>query len=315
MLIWAILIVTLLAYLIFDYFKSYRRDKVMERLDFGFTYEEEELPSLWDGAKNFLQLGTVRQLLLQSAIIRALDVHLRRSRLSISLLQAIFVIIGLTLISSVLCYFYFKNATPALVCLLVTPILLWWLLSFLSEKQQKKMDLLLPSLINSMLTTMRAGGTPVQALHATSRNAAEPMKSSITHVLNQLQLGQSPITVWKEWSDFWDTKSARLLSTGIRVKWEAGGQMSSVLEHILETIEFRKKIEVRISTLTTQAKIGSILLTIIPPFLVYIQYLRTPELVTEMFEDDVGQKMYIFAATLTIVGFIWLRKLAKVKLE
>lgn len=91
--------------------------------------------------------------------------------------------------------------------------------------------------------------------------------------------------------------------------------MSSVLEHILETIEFRKKIEERINTLTTQAKLGSIVLSLIPPLLVLMQYRVTPDLVMEMFNDETGQKIYMFAGGLTLVGFFWLRKMAKIKLE
>lgn len=292
-----------------------KKKRILQRLEFGFEKPEEVSVSLWQGATDLLQLNSIRQLLIKSAITRAIDVTIRRAGFRFSLLQAIAILMMTTIGAGIGVYWYFKNVNFAVVALLVAPFLLWALWRMLAEQQQKKIDLQLPSLVNSMLTTMRAGGTPMQALQATSRNAESPMKESITHVLNQLQIGQSPIAVWKEWSDFWDTKSCRLLSTGIRVKWEAGGQMTTVLEHILESIEFRKKIEERINTLTTQAKVGSILLSIIPPLLVWMQYTVRPELVTEMFVDETGQKIYIAAAVLTTIGFFWLRKMAKIKLE
>lgn len=292
-----------------------KKKRILERLEFGFEKPEEVNVSLWQGATDLLQLNSIRQLLIRSAITRAIDVTIRRAGFRISLLQAISVLIFVTLGAGLGVYWYFKNTKFAVIALLAAPFLLWACWRMLAEQQQKKIDLQLPSLINSMLTTMRAGGTPMQALQATSRNAESPMKESITNVLNQLQIGQSPIMVWKEWSDFWDTKACRLLSTGIRVKWEAGGQMTTVLEHILESIEFRKKIEERINTLTTQAKVGSILLSIIPPLLVWMQYTVRPALVTEMFADETGQKIYIAAGVLTTIGFFWLRKMAKIKLE
>ncbi|MDP8566390.1 type II secretion system F family protein [Methylophilus aquaticus] len=292
-----------------------KRQRLIERLEFGFEQQEEQITSLWEGATNLLQLAAIRQLLLSSALIRALDIMIRRAGLRISLLQSIAVLIGITLISALLMHFLYRNNVATVSALLAAPFLTVMIWRFLAERQQRKMDLQLPSLINSMLTTMRAGGTPIQALQATSRNADDPMRKSVTQVLNQLQIGQSPIMVWKEWSDFWDTKPCRLLSTGIRVKWEAGGQMTSVLEHILESIEFRKKIQERIDTLTTQAKFGSILLSVIPPLLLYMQYRVRPELVTEMFDDPTGQKIYIAAGVLTTIGFFWLRKMAKIKME
>lgn len=310
-----LLIAVILAMAAFLYIKQDKKRRILERLEFGFEKPEENTVSLWQGATDLLQLNSIRQLLIKSAITRAIDITIRRAGFRISLLQAISVLMLVTVSAGLGVYWYFKNTNFAVIALLVAPFLLWSLWRMLAEHQQKKIDLQLPSLVNSMLTTMRAGGTPMQALQATSRNADSPMKESITNVLNQLQIGQSPIMVWKEWSDFWDTKACRLLSTGIRVKWEAGGQMTTVLEHILESIEFRKKIEERINTLTTQAKVGSILLSIIPPLLVWMQYAVRPELVTEMFVDETGQKIYIAAAVLTIIGFFWLRKMAKIKLE
>lgn len=297
------------------YLQQDKKSRLIERLEFGFQKPEEERVSLWQGATDLFQLNAIRQLLIKSAITRSIDLIIRRAGFRMSLLQSIAVIILTTLLVCILIYWQFKNLMFSAVGLLVTPFLFWSVWRMMAEHKQQKIDLQLPGVINSMLTTMRAGGTPMQALQATSRNADSPMRESITQVLNQLQIGQSPIMVWKEWSDFWGTKSCRLLSTGIRVKWEAGGQMTSVLEHILESIEFRKKIEQRVNTLTTQAKVGSILLSIIPPLLVWMQYAVRPELVLEMFEDPTGQKIYIAAAILTTIGFFWLRKMAKIKLE
>ena len=308
-----LLIVLLLG--VWFYVNERNRQQLVERLMYGFQSEELEETSLWDGADSLLQLTAIRDLLLRSALIRWVDLITRRAQFRLSLMQSLALLVTLTLVVTVIVYFVYKSTTVTVVSLAITPIIVCMYWRMLAENQQSKMDLQLPSLINSMLTTMRAGGTPIQALQATSRNAENPMRDSIGQVLQQLQIGQSPIMVWKEWSDFWDTKPCRLLSTGIRVKWEAGGQMTSVLEHILESIEFRKKIQQRIDTLTTQAKFGSILLSVIPPFLLYLQYKVRPELVLEMIEDPVGKNIYIAAGVLTVIGFFWLRRMARVKME
>lgn len=305
----------LLAYLLYDIYMDSQRQKIMERLEFGFESEAIEQSSLWDGAANLMQVNAIRQLLYRSVITRTIDVTIKRAGFKFGLFPALFILTFVAVIASLSSYFITHQLVVAIAGLFLAPMIIFLIWRFIAEQQQKKIDLQLPSLINSMLTTMRAGGTPIQALHATSRNAENPMKDSITQVLNQLQLGQSPISVWKDWSDFWDTKSTRLLSTGIRVKWEAGGQMASVLEHILESIEFRRKIEQRINTLTTQAKLGSILLSAIPPLLVYLQYRVKPELVIEMFNDEIGKQLYFYAGMSTAVGFFWLRKMAKIKME
>lgn len=308
-----LLIVVLLGYLIYDYINSSKNQRMLDRLEFGFDNPDEEVPSLWAGATDLLQLESLRDLMERSAITRSLDIMIRRAQLKISTIQALLLLFCLSIIAALVAYYYARNIYAPLGALFLTPFVIWRFWRFLSERQQKRLDLQLAPLINSLLTTMRAGGTPTQALQATSRNAVNPMRDSITHVLNQLQIGHSPNVVWKDWADFWDTKSSRLLATGIRVKWETGGQMTTVLEHILESIEFHKRVEQRINTLTTQAKLGSWVLSIIPPALVYLQYKTDASLVTGMIDDNIGQKLYIYAGISTLVGFFWLRKIAKVK--
>lgn len=312
--IFFIIIAALFAYLLYDYLMTSRNEQMLERLNFGFEDKDQVDPSLWDGASGLLQLESVRNLLYKSALTRAFDIRLKRSGINISLLQGIALLFILTINIAVLAYLYFKIFYVSVGVLVAFPIVFWLILSALARRQQAKLDNQLPSLINSLLTTMRAGGTPTQALRSSSENASNPLRDSVADVLNNLQIGRSPNAVWKEWSDFWGTKSTRLLATGIRVKWEAGGQMSSVLEHIQETLEFNKRIEQRVSALTVQAKFGSWILSLIPALLAYLQYRVKPSLVEDMLVDPIGQYLYMAAGALTVFGFLWLRKLSKLKM-
>lgn len=305
--------IALLIYLVLDYLFSIKNDRILDRLNAGFDEKEDELPSLWAGAADLLQLESLRQLLYQSSLTRTFDIRIKRAGLNLDLLQAIAILNISSIATAVVAYFYFKSFYAFIGGLCATPIAMWLILSALSSRQQKIHDNQLAALITSLLTTMRAGGTPIQALQATAKSSADPMGKSISTVMNKLQIGRTPATVWQEWADFWQTKNTRLLATGIRLKWETGGQMSAILEHILETIEFNKRIELRIGTLTAQAKLSAYVLSIMPVALGLLQYNYRPDLITAMMSDEMGKGMLIYAGVSTALGFIWLQKMAKLK--
>lgn len=309
-----ILVVLLLVYLIYDYYKSSKTENLLERINLGFRIDEEdENVSLWDGAADLFQLEKVRNLLYSSAISRNFDFLIRRSGLKYSFMQMVSLTFFLSLAMAVGLYFYFKKVPFFILGLIIVPAIAWFGLSFASQQQQKRNDEQLGSMVTSLLTTIRAGGTPMQALYATVKNAANPMRDSIASIINQLQLGKSPNVVWKDWADFWDTKNTKLLATGIRLKWEAGGQMTTILEHIAESIEFNKKIELRVSTLTAQSKLSAWVLSALPFGLFMMQYSYRPDLINAMFADPFGTGMLIYAAVATLLGFLWLQKIAKLK--
>jgi len=306
-------IALLFAYLVFDYITSIKTERILDRLNTGFETREEETASLWAGAADLMQLEALRTLLYGSKITRGFDIRIKRAGIKINLLQAAFLLFAITLTLAVITYFYFKLFYVFIASILVVPIIFWLVLSFLATQQQQKHDHQLSALVTGLLTTMRAGGTPIQALQATVKNSASPMSGSINRVMNNLQIGRSPNAVWQEWANFWDTKNTRLLATGIRLKWEAGGQMTTILEHILESIEFNKRIELRVGTLTAQAKLSAWVLSSLPLALGFLQYSYRPDLINAMLGDEIGKKLFIYAGLSTVLGFLWLRKIAKLK--
>jgi tight adherence protein B len=311
--IFILLIGGLLAYLVFDYITTTKTDRILERLNIGFESREEENISLWEGAADLLQLEAIRNLLLTSAITRGFDIRIKRAGIKFSLLQVISIMFTATIIAAVLSYFYFKVFFAFVLPVILIPAIFWFVFSFLSARQQKRHDHQLSAMVTGLLTTMRSGGTPIQAMQATVRNSANPMKDSISGVLNNLQIGRSPNLVWKEWADFWGTKNTKLLATGIRLKWEAGGQMTTILEHILESIEFNKRIELRVGTLTAQSKLSAWVLSLLPLALGLLQYFYRPDLISSMLSDSFGTGMLIYAGVSTVLGFLWLQKIAKLK--
>lgn len=308
------MIVLLIGYLAYDIYSGYRTDKILERLNQGFTSVDDEAEfSLWDGASDLLQLNFIRNLLLSSALSRQLDLMIRRSGVKTSFIQVItfmFLSMGGGALAA---YLLTQNINIILGVLLTIPLLVWIFFQFMSSKMQNRIDDQLPGMVTSLLTTMRSGGTPIQALQATVKNAADPMRSSVENVMNNLQLGKTPNVVWKEWSDFWETKNTKLLATGIRLKWEAGGEMTTILEHILESIEFNKRIELKVRTLTAQSKASAFVLGALPFLLFALQYYKRPDLIQSMMNSEVGKMMLIYAFSSSIIGLFVLLKIAKLK--
>lgn len=305
--------VLLIAYLAYDYYTSTKINNLVDRLNFGFKAQEEEEVSLWDGASDLLQLESIRNLLYSSALSRRFDLNIRRSNVDFSFLKIVNTLFFVTVIAAGLGYFFTKKPVVAIAIIFGIPIIVWYFFEYLAAKQQKRNDDQLASMITSMLTTMRAGGTPIQALQSTVKNAGNPMRDSIANVMNNLQLGRTPNVVWKEWADFWGTKNTKLIATGIRLKWESGGQMTSILEHILESIEFNKRVELRVSTLTAQSKMSAWVLAALPFALFALQYFYRADLINAMLASSTGTNMLIYAALSTVIGFIWLQQIAKLR--
>ena len=308
------LIALVIAYLLFDYLQESRIDRARERLmaDVYDTEEEEEV-SLWSDAADLLQLETMQRILEDSVLARRFDKHLKKSGINLSLPKIFLILLATTAIVAGGTYAYFKMLLAPVVSSIAIPVLFWLILSKLAERRTRRLDEQLPAMVSQFLTTLRSGGTPLQAMQSISRNAPSPIRESIGDLLHTMQIGVPATQAWREWSLFWDTRSAHMLSMGIRLKWETGGQMTAILAHILDSMEFHKRMELRVETITAQAKLSAYILTGLPFAVAMTTYSIRPDLFEHMINDPFGKKALMFTGALLTVGFIWLRKMAKLE--
>ncbi|ROH85332.1 hypothetical protein ED236_10790 [Pseudomethylobacillus aquaticus] len=303
----------LASYLIYDYLVTARTDALRDRLLAGQELGPDDSGSLWSDAADLLHLAEVREMLYRSYLLRQIDIRLKRADLPLSLPGYVGLLLLFTLLASVVAWFYMAQLWMIALAAVLTPLLGWLILMQLAARRQKRHDDQLPAMISSFITTLRSGGTPMTALQSVAKHGRDPIAGSMLSVADALQLGRPPNQAWQEWAEYWDTRATRLLARGVRIKWEAGGQMTSMLQHILDTLEFRKRMELRVSALTAQAKLSAWVLSALPILLALLGYHFRPDLMEAMVNDSFGQKLLFAAAGLNVVGFFWLRRIAKLR--
>ena len=299
--------------LLADYFLEARRDRTRERLLAGVNQTEAEEVSMWADAADLLQLAAIKRVLDDSALARRFNHLLKKSGLRLTLLQALGIILVLTAIAVAAAYFFTPYPATGAGALLLVPLLLWLSLQRAATYRTNKLDGQLPALLSHFITTLRSGGTPVQAMQSAAQNAPSPVRESMAELLHNIQLGVPAMQAWRDWAVFWNTRSTHMISMGVRLKWEAGGQMTAILSHILDTLEFHRRMELRVMTITAQARLSVYVLTALPFLVALMIYNIRPDLFGHMLNDEFGRKALMFTGVLMAIGFVWLRKLAKLE--
>ncbi|MDX9952207.1 MAG: type II secretion system F family protein [Methylophilaceae bacterium] len=293
------------------YIWDVRQNRARERLVAGMLETEEEEVSLWRDAADLLQLAAIQQLLSNSRLTRRLDYLLKLAAAPVSLLGSIMLLVVATVIVAAIAYLIAKAWWASVAALLLTPLLLYGVLDFMAKRRVARHDAQLPGMVSQMITSLRSGGTPMQAMQAVSQNAPSPVRESMANLLHDIQVGRSGSQAWRDWGHFWNTRSSNMLALAIRLKWDTGGQMVNILEHVLTTMEFHRRMELRVQTITAQARLGAYFLSGLPFLLGAIMYSVRPEPIDAMIADPIGIKMIWAGIGLLIVGFFWMRRLAR----
>ncbi|MCG8324346.1 MAG: type II secretion system F family protein [Thiotrichales bacterium] len=295
--------------------KQARTETLRERLLYGFDEdEEEENPvTIWRNAADLLYLTRLRRLLEKSPLARKLNHRLSCLELAHIMPQIVLILIIVLFLTMIIVNVFTDKPAFVLTALIIEILIFWYTIKTIANRRIRTVERQLPMFVNQMITTLRAGGTTASALRVASINTPKPLGPSITQLVEAIQIGVPPGRAWKEWSQLWQSKSCDLLSTAIRLKWDAGGELSTILEVILEQLEARRQRELRIQTLTSMAQLSTYVLIALPILLLIWTAKINPTLYAEMINHDVGSKALIGMAILMTIGFFWLRKIAKLE--
>lgn len=312
--VFALLLLAVLAVLLLLWVDAERSRALHERLaDRIVDAAPREEGSLWRDAANLLQVSRMQELLERSPLTRRLSRLLVLGDLSIGLGPLVLAVLGTSVLAAGIAYLLHPRPWVPVALLVAVPVAAWLALDAQARRRVQRRERQLPSFVTQMLSSLQTGSTPLASLQAASRVTADPLGRSLRELLDTLQLGVAPTQAWKDWARRCGGTHADLIATGVRLKWEAGGQMSSMLSHILESMLTRERLVLRVGTVTAQARLGSYVLGLLPVAFLLFSYTTNPRIFQFMLADPIGEKALWIGAALMGVGFLWLRRLSRLE--
>ncbi len=310
--LWLLLLAgVLLAAVLLWYRHESRVDAARERLLAGVFDEPAEEVSLWKDALDLLQVTALQALLERSPFTRTLQRRLHRAGVRAALPAVVMGAVAASAAGAGIAHAVLGQLAVTLGTAVGVVALGWLGLRAVAAWRVSRLDAQIPAFVTQMIASLRSGGTPLGAVVNASRHAPVPVGPAMLEVVRALELGRPAVQVWREWAERWGSKPCHLLSTGIRIKWETGGELSGILEYVLDALESRRRMDLRIATRTAQARLSTWVLIALPFLIGLFTYAFNPKLYDEMMADPIGQKALMFTAALMVVGFFWLRRIAR----
>lgn len=262
----------------------------------------------------------------QLSRIPALDVLLRRSaRVSAmqdSLLQA-----GMKFRAGnflVLCAIAGVAAGITVVLLTRNPAIGWAALvigaflpyAFVSYRRQKrfeKIETLFPEAIDTLARAVRAGHAFTTALEMISNEIAEPLASEFRKLFEEQKFGMPVRDALMNLTQRVPLVDVKFFVTAVMLQRETGGNLAEILDNLSYVIRERFKIQRQVRVHTAQGRLTMALLMAMPPTVVAILYVFSPDFVQPLFHDPVGHILLVGSITLQTVGYFVIRKIIKIQ--
>lgn len=170
-----------------------------------------------------------------------------------------------------------------------------------------------PDALDLLTGALRSGMAFTGALQVVAEESPDPVGKEFTIVFEEHRLGLALRESLNELAFRVESREVRLFVTAVLLQRDMGGNLAEILEGTAAIIRDRFRILGDVRTITAQARLSGAILTILPLFMVGFLVVVAPEYLQALLDDPIGPYMIGTAVTLQLVGFIWIRKIIKIK--
>jgi tight adherence protein B len=170
-----------------------------------------------------------------------------------------------------------------------------------------------PDSLDMLTRGLRAGLALNGAIQIVADEAPETVAKEFRILFEENRLGLDMRDALKKFARRVDSTELRLFVTAVILQRETGGNLTEILERAAEIIRDRFRILGDIRTLTAQARLSGLILTVLPVVLAAFVYTVAPSYLKGLWADPIGRILIAIAVGLQIIGYLIIRRIVSIK--
>ena len=197
------------------------------------------------------------------------------------------------------------------IFLVVPPLLLKLYVSWRYQRRVRRMVEQLPQLLDHCVRSLKAGRTLADAVLHAIESSSDPLKSSISRVSRNVQLGVSLPDAVDDFAELYERDEFRMFALGLKVNHRYGGSASELLENLILLIRERDQGARKLRAMTGETRITAVVLAVLPLLVGGYFMLTNPSYLTKVWNDPSGQHMLLTALAMQIIGCLGLWRMVR----
>jgi tight adherence protein B len=218
-----------------------------------------------------------------------------------------------TLAVAVVAGFAFGTPVLSILVLGIGPVLLASIVKRKLRKQRAQFAEQLPSHLQEIASTMRAGHSLVAGISSMAESAVEPSRSEWARVIADEQLGMPLEEAMRPLAKRMDSEDIGQVALVAALHTRTGGNMAEVLERVADSVRERAELRREMHALTAQARLSRYVVTSLPVAVAGAIALINPSYIRPLFHTTTGIVLVFIAGGLLAVASVVMRSITDIK--
>jgi tight adherence protein B len=201
-------------------------------------------------------------------------------------------------------------AIPVGVALAVLPLA--WARSR-KQRRVRAFERQFPDALDMLTNALRAGMSLSVAVQLVAEESPDPVGKEFAILFEENRLGLDMKDALRKLGERVDSTELNLFVTAVILHRQTGGNLAEILDGAAAVIRERFRILGDVRSLTAQARLSGVILTLLPLVIAGIVMLVAPEYLKGLFADPIGRNLAVAAVGLQVIGFFSMRRIVRIK--
>ena len=184
-----------------------------------------------------------------------------------------------------------------------------WLLNYLKKRREKKFIRALPDAVDVIVRGIKAGLPLFESLKVVAADAPEPLRSEFQAIIETQAIGMPLGEACSRLFDRMPLPEANFFGIVIAIQQKSGGNLSEALGNLSKVLRDRKKMAEKIQAMSMEAKASAGIIGSLPPIVMLLVYLSTPDYISLLWTHPTGQLMLVGCVVWMTCGILVMKKM------
>jgi len=187
---------------------------------------------------------------------------------------------------------------------------------YVFQKRQRRFDRIrsqLPDALDLMVAAIRAGHSLGSAMGMVAKEGSDPVRGEFRQCFDEQNFGLDLRTAMSNLIHRVPIHDMRIISAGILVQKDAGGNLAEILEKVGYLIREDFRLQRQVGVHTAQGRLTGYVLAALPVILGFAMYMLNPAQMSLLWTRPLGQKMLYGSIVSTVIGMYLIRRIVRIR--
>jgi tight adherence protein B len=184
-----------------------------------------------------------------------------------------------------------------------------WILGFLKKRREKQFLKALPDAVDVIVRGIKAGLPLFESIKVVAADAPQPLKGEFIAIIETQAIGMPLGEACARLYERMPLPEANFFGIVIAIQQKSGGNLSEALGNLSKVLRDRKKMAEKIQAMSMEAKASAAIIGSLPPIVMLLVYLSTPDYISLLWTHPTGQLMLLGCVLWMSCGIFVMKKM------